>query len=156
MARKTIEERFNAKVRMDADGCHRLIACTNSKGYGYFWDGTRPVFAHRWAYSAAHGEIPKGMDIDHMCWNKECVNVEHLRITTRKQNLENVSALQGNNTSGYQGVTWHKHARKWCARIKHNGKRIHVGYFDDINEANDAVIEARNKHFTHNDLDRAS
>jgi hypothetical protein len=39
------------------------------------------------------------------------------------------------NTSGYRGVSWNKTLGKWWARITVNGKRVHLGYFDDVNEA---------------------
>lgn len=156
MARKTPRERFDAKTKHATNGCIVWLAALKDSGYGTFWSGTRYMSAHRWAYEQEHGPIPAGMDVDHICHNRPCVNVDHLRITTRKQNLENQGVLRRDNTSGYRGVSWSNQANKWWAYITHNGKRIHVGLFVDVNEANKAVIEARNKHFTHNDLDRAS
>jgi hypothetical protein len=45
------------------------------------------------------------------------------------------------NTSGYRGVSWNKTIGKWWARITLNGKRIHLGYFDDVDEAGNACKE---------------
>lgn len=151
----TRAQAFAAKTTPLDNGCIQWTARTNPvSGYGQFWDGATTVYAHRWSYANEYGPIPAGMDIDHTCWNRACVNVAHLRITTRKQNLENVGTLRTDNTSGYRGVSWSKQANKWWASINHHGKRIHVGLFNDIEEANDAVIEARNKFFTHNDMDK--
>lgn len=49
--------------------------------------------------------------------------------------------LQGNNTSGHKGVSLIKKTGKYRAYIKINGKQIHLGHFDTIQEA----IEAREK-----------
>jgi hypothetical protein len=49
--------------------------------------------AHRVAYERAHGLLPKGLVIDHLCRNKACVNVEHLEAVTQRENQ-----LRGVNT----------------------------------------------------------
>jgi hypothetical protein len=56
---------------------------------------------------------------------------ENLRGATVSQNNHN-QGTQSNNTSGYPGVCWDKKAGKWIARVKNQGKRIHVGYFDSL------------------------
>lgn len=47
-------------------------------------DGSR--LAHRVAYEKVHGPIPDGMQIDHLCRNRGCVNVEHLEPVTSAEN----------------------------------------------------------------------
>jgi hypothetical protein len=42
--------------------------------------------AHRYAWERVHGPIPKGMQIDHICKVKFCVNVNHLRLATPQEN----------------------------------------------------------------------
>lgn len=46
--------------------------------------------------------------------------------------------LQRNNTSGVPGVSWHKKARKWQARIAFRGKTYCLGYYDDLEKAKEA------------------
>lgn len=70
---------------------------------------------------------------------------------THKQNLENRKGAQSNSASGVRGVYWHKGQRKWCAKVKHNQRNIHIGSFDTIAEAETAVVEARQRLFTHSD-----
>lgn len=50
---------------------------------------------------------------------------------------------QSNNTSGQVGVSWHKSTNKWRATISRNGKRKHLGHFDDIETAAKAYKKAR-------------
>lgn len=42
---------------------------------------------HRWAWEFANGPIPEGMIIDHLCRNRACYNVEHLRLVTHVENI---------------------------------------------------------------------
>jgi hypothetical protein len=52
--------------------------------YGYGKRGGR--LAHRLAYEQRFGPIPKGLQIDHRCRNRSCVNVEHLEVVTQREN----------------------------------------------------------------------
>jgi len=83
---KTVEERFWEKVRK-SDGCWEWIAYTNPDGYGHFRVDGRIVRAHRWAYEHLVGPIPSGLDLDHRCRVRHCVNPAHLEPVTRKENI---------------------------------------------------------------------
>ena len=37
-----------------------------------------------------------------------------------------------NFTSTFHGVSWHKRSQRWAVQIRHNGKRVHVGYFKEV------------------------
>ena len=86
MRRKlSVEERFWSKVRK-GDLCWAWMA-GKVKGYGTFWDGTRTARAHRFAYELLVGPIPDGLDIDHLCRNRGCVNPDHMEVVTNRQNV---------------------------------------------------------------------
>lgn len=68
-------------------GCHLWLGDVTNSGYGRFWLNGKNVSAHRIAYEFEHGPIPEGMQIDHLCNTKICVNVRHLRLTTATENL---------------------------------------------------------------------
>ena len=72
--------------------------------------------------------------VDHQ--DRNCLNnhLSNLRWCTRKENDQNRSK-QKNTSSVYKGVHFDKKANKWRARIKHNGQRIHLGYFTDEADA---------------------
>lgn len=101
------------------------------------------VGAHRIAYSALVGEIPKGMMLDHTCHNKLCVNPSHLRPCTNKQNASN-RLIHSNNKSGFRGV--HASSGRWRASIRVAYRLIHLGYFDTPEEAHDAYRKASTIH----------
>jgi hypothetical protein len=79
-------ERLHAGYTVAANGCWEW-KYVNWAGYGGFrYDGRR-MGAHRAAYELLVGPIPDGMDIDHLCRNRRCVNPAHLQPVTRSENL---------------------------------------------------------------------
>ncbi|GAH46575.1 unnamed protein product [marine sediment metagenome] len=90
---------------------------------------------------------PQGMCIDHINNNALDNRKANLRLATHRQN--NCNKLYAKRTashSKYIGVSWHKYKKKWYAQISVNGKRKHIGYFDDEIEAGKAYDEAARKY----------
>lgn len=81
--------------------------------------------------------------IDHIDGNGLNNLIENLRRCTTQQNLYNRSKTKA-NTSGYKGVSRHKN--KWRAKIKINGKLIHLGLFETPDKASFAYENAAKKH----------
>jgi hypothetical protein len=68
-------------------GCWDWTGCQLPAGYGRFLlDGFHMGLAHRFSYEHFVGEIPPGMQIDHLCRNTSCVNPEHLECVTSQIN----------------------------------------------------------------------
>lgn len=82
--------RFWSKVDKSGE-CWEWQAARSDAGYGKFGvilDGRRvTVYAHRWAYEDLVGLIPAGLQIDHLCRNRGCVNPAHLEPVTPQINL---------------------------------------------------------------------
>lgn len=79
-------ERFVAKV--DKTGsCWVWTAYRTARGYGRFNDGSRIVQTHRFAYELWVGPIPDGLELDHLCRNRSCVNPDHLEPVTGRENI---------------------------------------------------------------------
>src|SRR5438552_200174 len=58
-------------------------------GYGHFitYEGERQGSAHQFTYELLIGEVPKGLELDHLCRNRLCCNPTHLEPVTRRENL---------------------------------------------------------------------
>lgn len=149
-------DRFWAKVQR-GEGCWTWLAYKQKTGYGHFItaDG-RKHMAHRMAYELIKGPIPEGRQLDHTCHNTSCVNPEHLRPATNKQNNENPGALRSDNTSGYRGVRIEKRTGRYQTRAQHHGVQYTAGTFATAEEAAEAARQLRLSLFTHNDADRKS
>lgn len=79
--------------------------------------------------------------VDHIDGNRLNNQRANLRVCSNSQNLQNRGA-QANNSSGFKGVTWNKHQRKWHARIRVGPKNKHLGSFTSASEAGEAYRAA--------------
>lgn len=101
------DARFWEKVDASGD-CWEWTAayCGSGNPYGNFRVGSmregtrRHVKAHRWAWEHLVGPIPEGMFIDHLCYNTLCVNPDHLRVVTHRENMR---TARFGNRSGSKG-----------------------------------------------------
>ena len=149
----SLDERL-AAMTQKTPSCWNWIGVIGDDGYGRLTVGSGYPLAHRLAYIAAKGDIPDGMHVDHMCHNRACVNPAHLQAVTPKQNAENRAGAQPRNRTGVRGVSWSKPVHKWQAQVGHNMGRVHLGYFDSVEEAGRAALSKRNELFTNNLRDR--
>jgi hypothetical protein len=91
--RKPTVDRLAEKLELDPEtGCMNWTGSLTHNGYGQI-GLHRPagghmynVRAHRLAYELAHGPIPDGMQIDHLCRNRKCCNPDHLEAVTPIEN----------------------------------------------------------------------
>ena len=77
---------------------------------------------------------PVGMDVDHVDGNPKNNCKANLRLCTTGQNIMN-SKPQTGRSSKYKGVSWKKHAKSWEVYLNINGKRKHIGYFKNEDDA---------------------
>ena len=145
------EKRFWGSVSKDQE-CWLWLGNLTKDGYGVWRVNSKAFRAHRHSYEISVGEIPEGKQIDHICHRRSCVNPSHLRLASNKQNRENLSGASRNSRTGVRGVQ--ERNGRYRAYLTHNKKRINIGTYDTVEEANSAVIAKRNELFTHNNLDR--
>ena len=105
----------------------------NGDGYLRLKVQSRLHLTHRLAWLYTYGEWPEDQ-LDHINRNRSDNRIANLRDVSHKQNLQNASK-RSDNTSGHPGVHWYSRYSKWQARIKHNYKYIHLGYFTTIEDA---------------------
>jgi HNH endonuclease/AP2 domain len=75
-----------------------------------------------------------GQMVDHRNHDTLDNRRENLRFCSYSENAQN-SRKHSNNTSGFKGVSWYARSNRWVAYINLNGKRIHIGYVRDKDEA---------------------
>lgn len=81
----SVEERFWQKVQK-TETCWLWTGNRNHGGYGCLTIDYRSVKAHRWAYQKLIGPIPLGLELDHLCRVRHCVNPSHLEPVTAQEN----------------------------------------------------------------------
>lgn len=88
---------------------------------------------------------PDGTDVDHRNHNGLDNRRANLRVTSHAENTRNARARSG-GASEYKGVTWDAINGKWRAKIRINGRTVHLGRFADAWDAaqayNAAAVEA--------------
>ena len=153
--RPSREDAFWASVKRGAlDECWPWEGITAGK-YGRFNDGGRRVGAHQFSFKLKTGAyLPRGLEVDHRCRNKLCVNPDHLQSETSSGNKENLALTGRPGTSQYRGVSWFPRTRKWRARASSRGVVFNLGYFDTELEAANAALRKRLELLSNNIEDR--
>ena len=90
------------------------------------------VFVHRLAWAISYGEWPQV--IDHMNGNRKDNRLCNLRSVSASINGRNAKR-RADNTSGANGVHYHKARRKWIAYFDADGSRTYLGYFHTKDDA---------------------
>lgn len=82
--------------RRTNDECWQWLGALDN-GYGRFWIQGRTIMAHRFAYEASGTPIPGGLQLDHICRNRGCVNPAHLEPVTIRQNVLRGAGITATN-----------------------------------------------------------
>lgn len=100
------------------DDCWNWTGYVNNRQYGKFSRRGRQAFAHRVAYVLAHGDIPAGLSVDHLCFNTLCCNGRHLELVTKAENTQRMLAKKTTCSRGheYDGLQWNSTAGQWVRR----------------------------------------
>jgi hypothetical protein len=59
---------------------------TKTTGYGSATLDSKTILAHRFMFIKLRGPVPEGLNLDHLCRVRECVNPEHLEPVTHDEN----------------------------------------------------------------------
>lgn len=122
-------------------GAHR------KDGYGYLqWNG-KQVLLHRAIWAWHHGDVPRGLD--HIDRDPSNNKVENLRPADQVLNMQNARNRRSKKDGLPKGVTpWHQRGYVYYrARITVQKREIMLGYFDTVEEAERAYLDARKRYF---------
>ncbi len=83
-----IKARFDQKYIPEPNsGCWLWLASTSVLGYGHFRVDGKTAKAHRYSYERFVGPVPRGLELDHKCRVRSCVNPDHLEPVTHAENV---------------------------------------------------------------------
>lgn len=91
-----------AHVSRNVDGCWLWTGRVDRNGYGRFSLGTERL-AHRVAFRLFVGPVPDGLELDHLCRSRSCVNPAHLEPVTRRENLRRSPLTNASKTHCVHG-----------------------------------------------------
>lgn len=123
---------FTRLVNLGKYKAGTIAGWKSCRGYIHIKFKNKEYKAHRLAWFYKTGCWPN--TIDHINHNKSDNSWVNLRNVTIQENQMN-KPLPILNTSGVIGVCWHKKKNKWVAKIRYNGKHVHLGAFADLNDA---------------------
>lgn len=123
--------------------------------------------AHRWYFH--HGYVARtGQQREHILLHRVILGLEagnplqgdHINrepLDNRRANLRAITGAQNSQNrrsrrtsrSGFRGVSWNESNGKWHARVRHDGKTRHVGYFDSEEAAGAAAAARRREWMPH-------
>ena len=84
-AATTLPATFWEKVRI-TETCWLWLGAVQTKGYGSFSISGVRYLTHRLSYEDRYGPIPDGLQIDHLCRVRQCINPAHLETVTTQEN----------------------------------------------------------------------
>lgn len=99
--------------------------------------------AHRMAFIYMNCELSNTYQVDHINGIRIDNRISNLRLATIAENSQNQRNPSSRTKTGFLGVSWKEHAKKFLARIVLDGKYIHIGYFVTAEEAHEAYLKAK-------------
>lgn len=115
MKQLSIRLKLLMRARIVPGECWPWLASLDNKGYGKISVNNKQVGAYRAAYESFVGPVPQGLELDHLCRNRRCINPSHLEPVTHQENCRR----------GFGSVThcWRGHPFDDANTYLYGGKR---------------------------------
>lgn len=98
----TLHERIEQKYIPEPNsGCWLWTGALSTGGYGMIGTNKKVRYAHKLLFEEKFGPVPEGLELDHLCRVRGCVNPDHLEAVTRRENIMRgigPSAMQAKQT----------------------------------------------------------
>lgn len=113
MDKKDLQRRLSALIDKQTEVSSKTVdtpcwiyqGWQDDSGYGRFSlprlgqtttgkDRRRHLYVHRLVYTMAYGPIDKGLDVDHLCFNRLCCRPSHLEAVTHEENIRRRDARE--------------------------------------------------------------
>ena len=120
-----------------------FIPISTERRYLTVWVGGKSWRIHRVVWYLHYGYWPTSDAIDHINGNPRDNRISNLRAATNKENARNCK-LPRNSSTGAKGVT--RQQGKFRVRIKVNMRKLHLGYYNTLEEAKAAYAAASRKY----------
>lgn len=142
---RTPQEAMSLYTVQDGE-CTKWTSTIASGGYGMICVDGKQIPAHRYVWEVANGPIPSGMVVDHICWNRSCIEITHLRLATAQQNSAHLSGPHSDRRHKLpRGV--YRNGSRFFARVRKDGVNHHLGTFDTPEAAAIAATSKRHELF---------
>lgn len=113
---KTLVQAIETNVQVDELGCWLWARRVDRCGYGLLKYRDRTANAHIFAYEAWYGPVPEGLELDHLCRVRHCVNPGHLEPVTHVENMRRAVVVRDTCGNGHPRTEEN-------VRIRANGTR---------------------------------
>lgn len=143
--------RFMKFVSVAKNGCWNWTGCKlliKKAFYCQFYDGKRREWSHRVSYRMFNGEIPNNLTVDHQCNNTICVNPDHLKLMTLKENILRGNSVAAVNARKTHCIRGHELSGKNLVSHKSvRGRTCKICYYKSCRDSVLRHHEARKKYW---------